>query len=332
MSIIGKSETPLISVVVPVYNVEKYLERCVNSLINQTYSNIEIILVDDGSTDSSGILCDEIKTADHRIIVIHKNNGGLSSARNVGIKNSTGEFITFIDSDDWVALDTYEYSVNLMKQFSADSVQYDYIMVSDEKPIKQRKEVVKCYEGKSILQYYMESTTRTGSYSVCRCVFPREVLAKLTFREGKINEDIDFKYKALSCCEKLVVSNQYKYFYFQSGNSLSLGGLKRRDFDLYEAADELVKMTKMETFGSISFLGNVKQARTSLSLLSKIAYCGIDDDKLVKGKLVKELQSELRKNVTTLLKGPIPLSRKILTILFSISYSFTEQLIHLLRK
>ena len=332
MSIIGQNETPRISVIVPVYNVEDYLKRCVNSLINQTYSNIEVLLIDDGSTDSSGKLCDEISITDNRIIVIHKQNGGLSSARNTGIKNSSGEYITFIDSDDWIALDTYEYSIKLMKQFSADCVQYDYIMVSNDNPIKQRKEDVKCFKGKEILQYYMESTTRTGSYSVCRCIFASEILKGLTFREGKINEDIDFKYKALSCCQKMVVSNQYKYFYFQSGDSLSFGGLKRRDFDLYDAANELVKMTEMETYGSISFLGRVKQARTPLSLLSRIAYCGIDDDSIDKVELVKKLQSQLQKTVPTLLKSPIPLSRKILTILFSVNYTFTEKLIHILRK
>ena len=90
----------LVSIVVPVYNVELYLEKCVNSIVNQTYQNIEIILVDDGSTDGSGIKCDELAQKDNRIIVIHKENGGLSDARNVGIEKATGDFYVFLDSDD----------------------------------------------------------------------------------------------------------------------------------------------------------------------------------------------------------------------------------------
>ena len=95
----------LVSIIVPVYNVDKYLERCVNSIIQQSYRNLEIILVDDGSTDNSGTICDTYKEKDDRIIVIHKENGGLSDARNAGIKIFTGEYVTFIDSDDYVSLD-----------------------------------------------------------------------------------------------------------------------------------------------------------------------------------------------------------------------------------
>ena len=102
----------LISVIVPVYNVEDYLERCINSIINQTYTNLEIILVNDGSTDSSGIICDQYSQIDSRIRVIHKKNGGLSDARNVGLDVATGEFISFIDSDDWISLTMFSEMVS----------------------------------------------------------------------------------------------------------------------------------------------------------------------------------------------------------------------------
>ena len=95
----------LVSIVVPVYNVEKYLKRCVDSIINQSYNNIEILLVDDGSTDSSGKICDDYLKKDSRIKVIHKQNGGLSDARNFGIDKSTGDYLSFIDSDDWIEKD-----------------------------------------------------------------------------------------------------------------------------------------------------------------------------------------------------------------------------------
>ena len=99
------SNKPLISVIVPIYNVEKYLEKCVHSIVKQSYENLEIILVDDGSTDACGALCDQLALQDHRIQVIHKPNGGLSDARNAGLDRMRGKYVTFIDSDDWVTED-----------------------------------------------------------------------------------------------------------------------------------------------------------------------------------------------------------------------------------
>ena len=104
----------LISVIIPVYNVELYLRRCIDSVIKQTYKNLEIILVDDGSTDKSGEICDEYASLDNRISVIHKENGGLSSARNAGLKNAHGEYFGFVDSDDAIVEDMYEYLYDIL--------------------------------------------------------------------------------------------------------------------------------------------------------------------------------------------------------------------------
>ena len=106
--------TPLISVIVPVYNIENYLERCVNSIREQTYNNLEILLVDDGSTDSSGALCDRFAEADERIRVFHKENGGSSSARNLGIAEAKGEYLGFVDSDDYISANMYELLVGAL--------------------------------------------------------------------------------------------------------------------------------------------------------------------------------------------------------------------------
>lgn len=102
-----------LTVIIPVYNTEKYLKRCIESVINQTFLDLEIILVDDGSTDQSASICDDYARRDNRIKVIHKTNGGLSDARNTGIKEATSEFISFVDSDDWLALDIYDYTIIL---------------------------------------------------------------------------------------------------------------------------------------------------------------------------------------------------------------------------
>lgn len=326
------SKEQLVSVIVPVYNVEKYLRRCVYSIIDQTYKKLEIILVDDGAQDKSGLICDELEKEDDRIKVIHKKNGGLSSARNAGIEIVKGDYITFVDSDDWIAGDTYEYCMMLMKEYAADVVEFNYKNVTSQEDVGQPKEAINIFAGKEILQYYMTTTTTTGSYSVCRCLFPREAVITHAFREGKINEDLDFKYEALSKCNRLVTTNQHKYFYFQSGNSLSCGGLKKRDFDLYEAADTLCELTKGENFGTIAKLGEVKKARTAFSLLSKIAFYGIQDESLEKERLVKRLIQEHRENVRLLLSAPLPLSRKVLCIAFAVNYPVAEWIVQQYRK
>lgn len=325
-----------ISVIVPVYNVEKYLRRCVDSIINQTYQNLEIILVDDGSPDNCPAICDEYAKIDPRIKVIHKINGGLSSARNAALdwKELSGDFITFVDSDDWIAYDTYEYCTNLLERYHADVVQFDFTYATDTNmnlPIID--EIVYEYEGKDILQHFMTVTTkRSGGYSACRCIFKKDIIGNLRFRNGKINEDIDWKYKVLKNSLKMIDSNQVKYFYYQSTGSTTTDGLKKRDFDLREAADILAELTSVETYGTIAKLGKVKHARTAFSLLSKIAYYGISDKTLEKDKLIRELTDEHRKNLRILLNSPIPLSRKVLSILFAINFNLTAVIVQLAKK
>ena len=115
----------LISVIVPVYNVEKYLDKCIQSILGQTYSNIELLLIDDGSTDSSGAICDKYVTQDSRVRVFHKSNEGVSAARNWGLDNAKGEWIAFVDADDWIDSDMYERMYNAAVQNQTDMVSCD---------------------------------------------------------------------------------------------------------------------------------------------------------------------------------------------------------------
>lgn len=320
---------PILTIIVPVYNVEKYLDRCISSIINQTLKKIEIILIDDGSTDNSGVLCDKWLKIDQRIQVIHKINGGLSSARNVGLQIAKGQYVTFLDSDDWIVSDTCEYALKLLSLYNADVIQYDIFMCYKENTkIPFRQERINIYEGKEIIQYYLETTTNgKKGYSVCQCVFRTALAKRYKFREGKINEDIDYKYKVLRDSDKFVVSNQLKYIYFQSGNSISSGALKRRDFQLREAGEELMKLTQNETYGTIAFLGKVKAARTAFSLLSRAAVYGINDSSINEKETIALLLKEHRKNIWILLKSPIPISRKLLAIMLAINFYLTRYLI-----
>lgn len=321
-----------ISVIIPVYNVEKYIRRCVDSVLKQTYKDIEVVLVDDGSPDGCPQICDEYAQHDSRVTVLHKKNGGLSSARNAALDSPlTGDYVTFIDSDDWIEPETYEYCIRLLQEHAAECIQYEVNMTyTPERQVVQPKEQINVFEGKDVLQYFMHrSTIASGGYSVCGGIYQRNILEGIRFREGKINEDIDYKFKVMKKCKKMVVSNQKMYNYFQATDSISTSGLKMRDFQLREAADLLCEMASKESYGTIAFLGKVKKARTAFSLLSKIAYFGIADPTIEKRQTVKELISEHRRNVCTLLKAPIPLSRKVLAVMFAINFKITEKAIQL---
>lgn len=233
---------PLVTVIVPIYNTSKYLQRCVKSIINQTYKKVEIILIDDGSTDCSSLMCDQFAKHDGRIKVIHKVNGGLSTSRNRGLDEAEGEWIVFVDSDDWIALNTIEFCVNCIQEDdSIDIIQYGILKVRTVDEAKD--DDVTChkkYRSKDICRKMLWESIRDDSwFSCCRCLFRSDVIGRFRFREGKINEDIDFKYHVFQRANYILDCNAKKYFYFQNKGSITTVALRPRDFDLYNAVDEL---------------------------------------------------------------------------------------------
>ena len=216
----------LISIIIPVYNVVEFLEKCVESAINQTYSNLEIILVDDGSTDGSAILCDELATRDNRIKVIHKKNGGLSSARNVGLDSSTGEFIGFLDSDDFIEPDMYEMMYRELadnqEAGACSSMLYKYEdgtvgIYRKEWDVKYRRIIT----GNDFAAMYL-STKR--NFVICSKLFRSCLIKGTHFREGRINEDILFLFDLSPKIENKKVTTieiPYRgYYYRQHTNSI----------------------------------------------------------------------------------------------------------------
>lgn len=332
----NSEELPLISVIVPVYNQAKYLDCCVQSLLAQTYPCIEIILVDDGSTDGSADLCDAYGDRYRSVTTVHKANGGSSSARNIGLLTARGEWIGFVDSDDWVAEVMFQrlYELALMNETNASQIECIQVREDGATAVQEGSPSgkVESYQGVDVLRRYLDESTRTGSYSACRCLFRTECVRRIKFREGRLNEDIDWKYLALRSCGSLACSNEGLYFYRQTGESNSTGGLRAKDFDLYEAADVLCSLTAEERDTYLAALASVKRARTPLSLLCKIAYYGIEDESLNRSKVSAELKRQLRRGLWTLLDSPIPSSRKILAISFSVSVSLTNMLVSAAKK
>ena len=225
----------LISIIVPVYNVESYLERCVNSIINQTYHNLEIILVDDGSPDGSGDLCDKLAKNDDRITVYHKKNGGLSDARNYGVQNANGEYITFIDSDDFVAKDYIEHLYSMIQEFNADIAAALYYRTSgDEFTGSMNKALPKIsvLDGKEACYKLLQGEEYYGPLVIaCAKLIRSNIVKENPFPVGKKHEDEATSAKFLTNANKVALSNREIYAYYQNENSIThtKGSIKNED-------------------------------------------------------------------------------------------------------
>ncbi len=210
----------LITVVVPIYNVEQYLKRCVDSIINQTYKNLEIILIDDGSPDNCGLICDEYASKDSRIRVIHKQNGGLSDARNVGIKSATGKYITFIDSDDYITLDYIEYLYNLIKKYNVKlSICSVNIVWGEAKPDENTNLKDELLDTKSAY----ENLLFHKGIDVCAPakLYLTELWQNFEFPKGKVYEDTAVIYKLLESANSVSFGNKKCYYYIARVGSIS---------------------------------------------------------------------------------------------------------------
>ena len=222
----------LISVIVPVYNVEKYLNRCIDSIINQTYKNLEIILVDDGSTDSSGKLCDDSKEKDTRIIVIHKINGGLSSARNAGLDIMTGEYVMFVDSDDYISENCVEYLYALILKTKSQIAIGNYARTSGSQCLVSHvQENVEQISGREALNRQFGKDT-VQYVSAWAKLYEAELFKQLRFPEGRLHEDEGTTYKALYFSDSVVVSNSAVYAYYCNPESITKKPKKKNYQDL----------------------------------------------------------------------------------------------------
>ena len=209
----------LISVIIPVYNVEKYLEKCVQSVINQTYKNLEIILVDDGSTDSSGKMCDEISKTDSRIKVIHKKNGGISDTRNAALKIATGDYFGFVDSDDYIASDMFETLCNLLENNNSDISIVSFYEFYKNKLIGVRdsKNLENLSKLDAIKELLIDSKIQSYTWNK---LFKRELFNDLEFPVGKNFEDIATTLLLFERANKVTLLEEPKYYYVRRDDSI----------------------------------------------------------------------------------------------------------------
>lgn len=224
------NKSDLISVIVPVYNMEQYLERCINSIKKQSYSNLEIILVDDGSTDHSADMCDTYAQEDQRIKVIHKVNGGLSEARNAGLAIATGTYIGYVDSDDWIEPQMYQKMYEACIENEAQVAVCRYAKVYSDEAIRGGNHKITVFERDSILKVYLSDNSDYIVYnSVWSKLFAREIIVGEIFPVGKNSEDIMYTTRAFCKVTKAVYVDEclYNYVLDREGSIMNVNRTER---------------------------------------------------------------------------------------------------------
>lgn len=240
---------PKVSVIVPVYKVEKYLSRCVDSILNQSFTDFELILVDDGSPDNCPQICDEYAKKDNRIIVIHKKNGGLSDARNKGIdyafENSSSEWLTFIDSDDWVHKDylKFLYDANMKNKTKISYCKFLSVTKTESFFNEINNNSVKLYEPE-------ECYCKNNKYitQACCSLYKKELFSEIRFPYGKYCEDVYITHELLFKTDKVSVLPYNLYYYFQNNESIMHNVSEKRLVDEIKGNEKAVLFFKNTKF------------------------------------------------------------------------------------
>ena len=239
----------VLSIIVPVYKVEKYLCKCVESILSQTYSNLEIILVDDGSLDGCPSICDAFALRDSRVKVIHKENGGLSSARNAGLDVATGEYIGFVDGDDYIDPKMYEKLYSVLVEDEADMAVCNFQFVdSKENPLRRPTPVpTGTYSGREALAF-LQNKNYGPFVSACNKLFSKSLFTISRFPVGKLNEDNLTAYKRICECNKVSMISDSLYFYRQRPDSIMHRGISLAHFADMDAMVEKTAFYKANGF------------------------------------------------------------------------------------
>ncbi len=232
----------LISVIVPVYNVEKYINKCVDSIINQTYKNIEIILIDDGSTDKSCVICDEYIKKDNRIKVIHQENSGLSEARNTGIKIANGKYLAFVDGDDYILEGMLEYLYNLINETNSEISVCNFFRYWNEDKkiidydISSKRIVLK--KEQALKEILKNDLLKSFAWNK---LYKKSLFENVRYPKNMKMEDVATTYKLISNSEKIVIGKDAKYYYVQREGSILATKSTSMYIDYYKAVYERYK-------------------------------------------------------------------------------------------
>lgn len=308
----------MVSVIIPIYNVEKYLEECVESVLCQTYQNLEILLVDDGSPDGCGAICEEYAQKDKRVKVIHKENGGLSDARNAGLDVCRGDYIVFVDSDDCIHPQMIERLYNLLMKYQADMAICSFQDIEEnEMPLYAKYDVQGkeyCFEKENIMNQLQSRNLLT--VVAWNKIYKARLFENIRYPKGYIHEDEFVIHKLLHLCTRTVYTEEKLYYYRKRGDSIMGNISPKKIQDIYLAYEDRISFLEEKQYGRIitdTKLQLMHQITKYYKLIKKIddanellAYMGDKFAELYQQKEVQEaLTAELKKEYGLFYKSPV---------------------------
>ncbi len=263
-----------VSIIVPVYNVEKYLDECMKSILGQTYSNLEVVLIDDGSTDSSGNMCDNYKAQDDRIVVIHKLNGGLSSARNAGMDIATGDYLIFVDSDDIISLNMVS---EMVKKADETGAQIVSSLMTEEREMLDKGQIgkVSVFDSHGALRCIFSDDTILTSAS--GKMYSSELWKDIRFPTDKIFEDFATIYKVIKKSSKTVAFEDWQYFYRPNPSGITGSPFYHRKMQFFDVAEEVTSGIKDTDPDLIPVIRN-RITRQAISYFRDMSSSSYDDE------------------------------------------------------
>lgn len=274
-----------ISVIIPVYKVEEYLKTCIDSVINQTYEKLEIIIVDDGSPDLCGKICDDYAQLDSRIIVIHKQNGGLSDARNAGMKVASGEYITFLDSDDWWKENFCEYALQHLKKYKADLYALSLLKISEDGCELSQNHLLTVDVMTPEQAIYSMFDPKKIPWCAQAKLYKRELFEGVEYPVGKLMEDKATTYKIFSKCTTIAFEDNPLYVYLVRDGSIMRSKFSERQMDSLEIQLELNSFIEANYPQAVQRT-HAHSVRMSLSLLCQMISSRYND-KSIEDRLLK---------------------------------------------
>lgn len=311
-------DKPMISIITPVYNVEKYLKRCVLSILQQTYNDFELILIDDGSTDKSGKICDEMQAYDSRVVVVHQKNKGAGAARNAGLEIAKGNYIGFVDSDDWVDRKMYEVLINAIKEYpQSDMAECGTNRVRGENKKSLTNTGIYTTEVKTrkqMLESFFRINGGESNYGIYTKLIKRSVIENFRFVEGTISEDVMASYYFYKNSKNIVTTNQKMYNYFQNNNGVTRNKVSRKDLEYITAFKKIEKDVK-EFLPELDKYAELNFVRANFTILGKIKIYGYDKNDIELKKNIIEMKRVVRSNFRNLFSLKMSFTRKILLLL-----------------
>ena len=289
--------TPKVSIIIPIYNSEKYIDKCINNILNQTLKEIEIILVNDGSTDKSEFICKEYKNIDSRIKLVSKENGGVSSARNHGVSIAKGEFITFVDSDDFIELDMCEKLYNVAIKNQCDIAMSGIKVVNNKEISYELTAESKIYKKEEVYKLFFYNTQPFSPNYAWGKMIRRSICEKVKFREDIfLMEDALFSMELfLNCTNNIMFLNEYLYNYVQRAGSESKHFSKKRITSFYALEELLNLASSINHTYEIEFLK--VYSRLILNILQDIICFDFENNKDEYLKISKALNKRYLKNI-----------------------------------